>query len=148
MIIKIDDREPMGMEDKMSLVDDEVLMLRCRMECGDYVWEDVCVERKEINDFCSSIMDGRIKSQVEKMKREYRKRFVIIVGRISDRTCEIDENCVLGKITSLVIKHGINVICVDNEWQFLYTIKSIFEKYELLKDKKFIKKQIEELQNE
>ena len=136
MIIKFDDREPTSTEMMMKLVDDDVLMLRTRLECGDYVWEDVCIERKTIDDFCGSIMDGRIANQVDRMNDMYKENFVIVVGRIKDRTCEIHENCVLGKITSLVVKHGINVICVDDEFQFLYLMKRIFEKYEEIREGK------------
>ena len=130
MIIKMDDREPRGMEDMMLQVDSGVLMLRNRMDVGDYVFGDVVVERKTIDDFCCSILDGRIAGQVIKMKERYNECFVIVVGRISDRKCVIHENCVLGKIGSLVVKYRINVLCVDNEWQFLYLMKRIFEKYE------------------
>lgn len=99
-----------------------------RLKVGDYITDKVCIERKTIDDFCGSILDGRIEHQVEEMKKNFKYNFVLISGRVSDRTSKIDEHCVLGKITSLIVKHGVNVICVDNDEQMAYVIKSILEK--------------------
>jgi ERCC4-type nuclease len=133
MIIFVDDREPKSIESIMLEVDSEILILRTRLEEGDYKQGNVCIERKEISDFCNSIIDKRIETQIERMKKKYKYNYIIIVGHIKDRNSEIHENCILGKIASLIIKHNVNVLMVDNEWQFLYLMKRIFEKYEEMK---------------
>ena len=148
MIIKFDNREGKSVEVMMKLVDEKVTMLRTRLNEGDYCWDDVCVERKAIDDFCSSIMDGRIKSQIEKMENKYKHVYVIIVGAIKDRTTEIHENCILGKIGSLMVKYGVNVGMVDDEFQFLYLMKNIFEKHKEIRDMKFVNEETEELSKE
>jgi len=143
MLITFDDREGKAVENMMLLVDEKMVMMRKRLEVGDYVNDDVCVERKEINDFCISIMDGRMDKQLENMKKNYKNNYVVVIGRIKDRSVEIHENCVLGMISKLLV-NGISVICVDNEWQFLFLIKRIFERHKEKKDLNFINKELKE----
>jgi ERCC4-type nuclease len=130
--ILMDDREPKTIELKNNICNLDIVLIRKRLEVGDYIYPklSICIERKEINDFCCSIMDNRIETQIEKMKNNYENNFIIIVGDVMKRTSEIDENCIWGKITSLIIKHNIKVIQCENDFQFLYLIKSIINKYQ------------------
>jgi ERCC4-type nuclease len=125
--VMVDDREPKKMLKLMSLagLDWE----RKRMVTGDYICGDVCIERKSIDDMCGSIVDGRLKTQVERMKKGFKWNYVLISGKIGDRKSEVHENCILGKIVSLIIKDGVNVICVDNDKQLVYVMKRIFERH-------------------
>jgi ERCC4-type nuclease len=124
--IKCDDREDGIIIENLRNLNIECEI--CRLKTGDYIFENVCIERKTMDDFCMSIMDGRIKSQSEKMLKNYKYNYILISGRISDRKIEINENCIIGMISSLVVK-GINVICVDTDRQLAYLIKRIFERY-------------------
>lgn len=132
MKIKMDDREQ-GMDVVLELIGFEVE--KERMLVGDYAFGNVLVERKTIDDFCSSILDGRMEKQVEEMKKELwkcgRVCFIIVVGSIKDRTVAIHENCILGKMTSLVLKHNIRLLFCDDEFQFAYLLKSIYDKTEI-----------------
>ncbi len=128
MLIKIDSREPKSMEMCMQLVDSKIIMERRFMTEGDYVCDEICIERKEISDFCNSIVDGRLNTQMEKMKQNYKNIYIIVVGRIKDRTSDIHENCILGKMTSIVVKHKIPILFADDDFQFCYLVKSLIEK--------------------
>ena len=59
MIIEMDDREP-----EMQLLADlnktGIEFDRKRMITGDYAFGNLLIERKEIDDFAGSILDGRI----------------------------------------------------------------------------------------
>lgn len=101
-----------------------------RLKSGDYVYKDVAFERKTMDDFCLSIMDGRLDSQVEEMKKLFKWVFVLISGRIADRTSKINENCIIGKIVSLIMKHNVPTIMVENEKQMAYVIRKVVERYE------------------
>lgn len=132
-VVEQDDREP-----ELQLLADincpEIQFRRCRMAVGDYRYGDILIERKEINDFCMSILDGRITEQGFKMeelqKLQNDKCFVIIVGNMKDRKADIHENCILGKVVSLVVKHDIKVLWVEDEFQFLWVLKNIIDKSE------------------
>ena len=129
VFIKCDDREKP--EVLKILKDIGVSVIKCRMNEGDYIWRDkICVERKSIDDFCGSIMDGRLSSQIEKMKSKYSNVIILISGKISERTSEIHENCILGKMASIIVKHKVNIIQIDNDKQLAYIMKRIFERYE------------------
>jgi len=125
-VVKVDDREnPKVIE---MFTEMGINLKKQRLNVGDYVIGWACIERKTIDDLCASIIDGRIKSQSEKMLDNYKYNYIIVSGRISDRTSDIHENCILGIIASLAVR-GINVICVDNEKQLGYVMKRIFERH-------------------
>lgn len=59
---------------------------------GDYIFDDkICFEYKTANDIVSSIMDGRVFRQVERMK-QYPFSFVIVVGNVADVINERNSN--------------------------------------------------------
>lgn len=130
ILVKMDDRE--GAMDLIAMSSDEgVGFIAKRLKVGDYQYKNIIIERKEISDFCSSILDGRLNRQVENMKKEelYGKEcFIIVVGSIKDRTADIHENCILGKMVSLVIKDGMRLLFCDDDFQFVYLLKNIIEK--------------------
>ena len=137
MIIQCDDREPKSMEVTAKLVGG-LEFLRKRMEEGDYVWKDVCIERKTVDDFCGSIMNGRFEKQVKRMKEKYKWVYVLVSGRISDRTTEMHEHCILGKMAALLVNHQVPVICVDDDFQLCYLLKRIFERHKEVGNGKWV----------
>ncbi len=128
MIVTVDDREPDTVV--CMLMAEGVSVVRRRLRCGDYVMGDVVVERKTIDDFCGSIVDGRLKRQVLRMRREFKEVFVLVSGRVGDRHSEIHEHSVLGMMVSLVMMKGVRVVMVDDDMQLVYVMKRIFERYE------------------
>jgi Fanconi anemia group M protein len=85
-----------------------------RLDVGDYIISDaVCIERKSSSDFVSSIIDGRIFSQAEEMKRNFGKAIIIVEGNNSDG--RITENAYKGAIASLIMNYDSAVINVENE---------------------------------
>ena len=131
-MILVDDREP----GSMGLLFDSmgVKWEKRRLVTGDYVSGDVCIERKTIDDMCGSIVDGRLKRQVERMKQEFKFVYVLVSGKIADRKSEVHENCILGKIVSLLVKDGVSVLCLDDDVQMAYVMKRIFERHGEVKD--------------
>lgn len=134
IIVDMDDREP-PCQLASDLENWNVIFDKIRLKVGDYQYKDLIIERKEINDFCASILDGRMVSQTIKMRDAIdngKECFVIIIGRIKDRTSDIHENCVLGKIISLISKHNINVIMCDDEFQFYYCLRNLCDKHDIM----------------
>lgn len=59
---------------------------------GDFIFDNkVCFEYKTANDIISSIIDGRVFRQVERMK-QYPFSFVIVVGNVAKTINERNEN--------------------------------------------------------
>ena len=129
LIIEMDDREP-NLQLLADVNDMNIEFDRKRLKVGDYIHNKILVERKTIDDLCASILDKRIETQVEKMKDFDGECFIIIVGNLKNRSTDIHENCILGKMVSLVVKHHIKVLWCENEFQFLYILKNLIEKVE------------------
>ena len=127
MKVFCDDREPKCM-DNFAMLIKGIEFERKRLISGDYVFGDVCIERKEINDFCSSIIDGRLTSQIEKMKKKYKYVYILVSGSIKNRTSAIKEHCILGKIASILVKYNVPIIIVEDDFQLIYLMKCIFER--------------------
>jgi len=129
MDVVIDDREK---NEKIIMEMAEIGMFPIveRLKVGDYKCKkgnvEVVIEMKSIDDFCLSIMDGRLSKQVEAMK-EIKHSYVLVYGKLSDRKVEINENCIIGKYISMIMK-GVKIVWVDNERQVAYAMKRIFER--------------------
>jgi ERCC4-type nuclease len=76
---------------------------------GDYVLSDrVCVERKTVSDFESSIISGRLFEQVKRLKDSY--EFPILVLEGDSDYFRLKSNVINGAIAALYIDYGIVVV--------------------------------------
>ena len=90
------------------------------LDIGDYLVSDrAVVERKSMDDFCSSITDGRLFQQAKKL-REY-DRPVVVVENGKPR---LPKAVVLGAISSLILDFNIPVVILskENVAQFIYRL--------------------------
>lgn len=99
------------------------------LEIGDVQCGNVVIERKEANDFVSSIMDGRLSEQARKMNLGFEHRYIVIEGDVFNTGSMISENAIIGKMTSLLVKHKIGMIFVQNELQFVEACHSLIKKH-------------------
>lgn len=88
--------------------------------------ERVAVERKTVDDFLQSIIDGRLFKQVKNLKASYKKPLLIIEG--DDGLFEsrnIHPNAICGAMASVSIDNCVPVIWTKNQKEtanFLYVI--------------------------
>lgn len=76
---------------------------------GDYVLSDrVCIERKTVQDFESSMMSGRLFDQIDRLKKSYAAPMLLLEGDRS--TFRLKSRVINGAIASLYIDYGIAVI--------------------------------------
>lgn len=76
------------------------------LHVGDFVISDrVCVERKTIFDFESSVISGRLFDQIKRMKEHYAFPILIIEGDADD--FRMKSKVINGTIASLYIDYGI-----------------------------------------
>jgi ERCC4-type nuclease len=100
-----------------------------RLIVGDFLYNDVVIERKEASDFISSIIDGRLKEQAAKMCLNYKNKYLILEGNPFNTESEINPHAIIGKMTSLLIKDGISILPVSNAHQCAYAVFSICKKH-------------------
>ena len=126
MRVEVDDREPLWVD--ALLVAQGFDVDRKRLKVGDYVCGGVVVERKTVDDLCGSIVDGRLKGQVEKMKGSFDRVYVLVSGSLSDRRSAIHINSVLGMMVSLLVDDGVQVMVLENDEQLFWAMKRLFER--------------------
>lgn len=106
-IIEIDYRE------KNSLVPTFLKSLNHKIEIkelkiGDYLTNNIIIERKEIQDLVNSIKNKRIFKQIKEIK-QYKKRLLVIEGDIYSQK-SLSPNAIKGFILSVNLHHKIPVI--------------------------------------
>ena len=88
--VYIDNREQKRIKSATQYYTEQGLEVEVKeLEIGDYIFTDdhnsVCFEYKEINDFITSINDGRVFNQAINMAENYDYHFVVIRGTESER---------------------------------------------------------------
>ena len=113
--IVVDERErKSGIPDLLKGVGVKVELKN--LPVGDYiVASETVVERKSIYDFISSVFDGRLFDQCNRLKEHYDNPAIIIEGNI-DEIDKITENPLVfyGAISSVVLDFKIPVIPTPN----------------------------------
>lgn len=90
--LKIDNRESNARISSACQFFDDYQIETDSYPVGDFIFDDkVCFEYKTASDIISSIIDGRVFRQVEKMK-QYPFSYVIIVGNVAQTINERNAN--------------------------------------------------------
>jgi len=131
-MIFIDDREPKRIEEILRKI--KAPVYRKRLEVGDYLIAhkgvEVPVERKDANDYLSSIADGRLFAQTHQLSSRYEIAFVCVIGNIdyAIRMREFRKEAVIGSIISIALRRNFGRVIplfFKNEVEFCYALKSI-----------------------
>ncbi len=126
MKIIIDQRERNS--DLLSgLQDNGIKIERKTLPVGDYILSDrICIERKTIYDFESSIINGRLFEQIDKLKKTYEFPIILIEGNVSD--FRINLNAIFGAIISIYVEHKIQTIFCFDVFDTVKILKLIAER--------------------
>lgn len=113
--IIVDERErKSGIPDLLKAVGMKIELKT--LPIGDYiVASETVVERKSIQDFVSSIFDGRLFDQCSRLKEHFLNPIILLEGNV-DEIEEITENPLVfyGAISSIVIDFKIPIIPTPN----------------------------------
>lgn len=142
-VLKIDDREPAKFVE--MIVDNCTIPVEIvRMKTGDYVCEDVGIERKKLSDFVGSFTSGkkRLWKQCDRMKKEFKYPYVVISNKTTEIDSMVSEHAIIGAIAALatptfypngtVASPGMSVVKVDSDEQLAYLILKIFSRHKKL----------------
>ena len=81
------------------------------LDVGDFVLSDrVVVERKDVEDFASSIIDGRLFQQASKLKESYAKSIIVVEGASLTGSGRVRPEAMMGAYASLLIDYGIPIV--------------------------------------
>jgi len=113
IIIFIDSREHASNVTKELFSHEDVKTIMKPLDIADYVLsKDVCVERKTIEDFLGSILDGRLFQQMLNMRQNYLKPLVILEGNLDELFTlrNIHRNSIIGALTSIALDYQVPVL--------------------------------------
>lgn len=86
-----------------------ILLSFAQLPVGDYVLSDrMCVERKTVGDFESSIINARLFNQLERLNDTYKKPILLLEGGESEFS--MNRNVVLGAIISVYSDYNVQVL--------------------------------------
>lgn len=81
------------------------------LQVGDFVLSDkVVVERKEVEDFASSIIDGRLFEQAARLKDAYSNPVIIVEGESLTGSGRVRPEAMMGAYASILIDFGIPIV--------------------------------------
>ncbi len=83
------------------------------LEIGDYLINDICIERKTFSDFVSSMINKRLHDQLREIKK-YPKHFLIIEGlqEIENKNLE---KAAKGMILSTIIDYQVPILFTQDD---------------------------------
>ena len=82
-----------------------------QLKVGDFlITEDIAIERKEKNDFVSSLIDGRLFGQIKELKENFDKPLIIVEGTEDIYSIrDVSPNAIRGAMTSLLLDYGVPI---------------------------------------
>lgn len=122
----IDSREPAELKNMCAYESKE-------LDQGDFYLpeHDVVVERKEASDFASSITDGRLSEQADRMSARHDHCYIVLEGTpFNLKYSNVGDHSILGMQTSLAVKRGIKLLYSENKEQTMYAVNRLFERFE------------------
>ncbi len=92
-----------------ALEDNGIFIEHATIPVGDYILSDrLCIERKTINDFQSSIIDGRLFEQIDSLKNTYELPLIILEGSIEE--VYMSKESINGAICSIFLRERMQII--------------------------------------
>jgi len=126
VIIYVDEREKgSGVPEKLKAMGLTVIFKM--LPIGDYLIPDeIAIERKRIDDFVSSIFDGRLFNQAKKLVENYPKPVMIVEGDLNiARKITSRWSSVIGALISLSLDFNIPILYTSNTQETAELIKHI-----------------------
>jgi len=111
-----------------------------QLEVGDYVVtgeENICVERKETNDYVGSLSSGHLNNQLVAMSKNYGFSILIVEGTISMalNDTQTKRSAYLSSLMGSVVKRSpdgksgtVSVVCVENAYDTSLCLKFLHDK--------------------
>jgi len=99
------------------------------LEVGDYIIGDVCIERKEINDYLSSLFNGRLERELYHMSKIYKKTYLITEGSITEAMLhrKINRRQYFSSLAKFTNRGDVSIITFETPYDTAYFIKSLNE---------------------
>jgi len=133
-LILVDEREKESPVPS-RLKDLKVQIAYKQLSVGDYVVSRrVCVERKTVQDFVSSIFDGRLFDQAARLKDAYELPLIIIEGGLSEAAALTGNPRVIwGAVASLITSFKLSLLTSKDPFETAELLRSLALKEQAVK---------------
>ncbi len=82
-----------------------------QLDVGDYVLSSrIGVERKTVNDYLTSLLEGKLFHQLRRLRDAYSRPFLILEGEDIFTKRNINHNALLGSFVSVIVDFGIPIL--------------------------------------
>ncbi|MFW6038688.1 MAG: DEAD/DEAH box helicase [Candidatus Saliniplasma sp.] len=117
-----------------------------QLSVGDYIIsEDTAVERKSVEDFLESLIDGRLFSQAKSLKEQYISPIIILEGEGLHHKRNISDNAVYGALASIINDFRIPVVSTKNEEETASLISALVSRKKGVKRSTSVRKDKESM---
>ena len=137
IIIFVDSREQASSVTK-ELFEKDCKIIMKQLDVGDYVLsKDVCIERKTVEDFLASMLDGRLFSQMVNLRENYEKPLILVEGNMDELFTlrNIHKNSVIGALTSIALDYNVPILNTKNARETAHYLFVIAKREQIAKDK-------------
>jgi Fanconi anemia group M protein len=108
--IVVDSRE-LGSATTRELSKYDVLITQETLSIGDFIISDrTAVERKTVDDFVASIIDGRLFEQISNLKSAYEMPILLIEGESFQTSRNVAPEAVMGAVASIIVDFGVTIV--------------------------------------
>lgn len=130
MYIRMDSREPKKLHEILTERHNLTVKYE-KLDVGDYIFSDLCIERKTVGDFLKSLRDGRIWEQLKSSKENYPRVMIILEGSLPysyNKATAVDEMKVIGGMLGIAMGWGVPIVPSNNIDQTAKIIDSAFRR--------------------
>jgi Fanconi anemia group M protein len=115
-----------------ELVKRDVYIEPKQLPVGDYIIsERICVERKLVQDFLQSLIDGRLFAQLKNIKLEYQRPILILEGDDLFTSRKIHSSAIYGALVSIIADFNIPIISTATAKETAELIRSLAQREQL-----------------
>jgi ERCC4-related helicase len=137
IIIFVDSREQASSVTK-ELFEKDCKIIMKQLDVGDYILsKDVCIERKTVEDFLSSMIDGRLFSQMINMRENYEKPLILVEGNMDELFTlrNIHKNSVIGALTSIALDYNVPILNTKSARETAHYLFVIAKREQIAREK-------------
>ncbi|MDX1798847.1 MAG: ERCC4 domain-containing protein, partial [Candidatus Lokiarchaeia archaeon] len=109
-----------------------------QLDVGDYILSSrIGVERKNVEDFLNSLINGKLFSQISKLREAYSRPLLVIEGEDLLTRRNIKHNAIFGSLVSIMVDYGIPIFSTKDDIETA-NLLYVAAKREQKKDKKSV----------
>jgi len=89
-----------------------------QLDIGDYVLSSrIGVERKNVDDFLESLIDGKLFKQITQLRDTYSRPLLILEGENLLTKRNINHNAIFGSLASITVDYGIPILTTKDGFE-------------------------------